>query len=137
MDVKSSFLNGVLKEEVYVAQPPSYEVQGQEDNECWFRKALYGPKQAQRAWYSRIDAYSMENGFEKCDGEPNLYIRESDSKLCIVVMYVDDLIFTGSDDFLVAKAVMMSEFEMTDLGFLRYCLGIEVKKKKIGTFIFQ
>ena len=72
MDVKSAFLNGVLKEEVYVAQPPSYEVEGKEDNVCRLRKALYGLKHASCAWYNNIDAYLMDNGFDKCDGEPTL-----------------------------------------------------------------
>jgi len=56
MDVKSTFLNRVLKEEVYVAQPPRYEVEGQEDKVYRLRKALYGLKQAPRAWYNRVDA---------------------------------------------------------------------------------
>jgi len=72
MDVKSAFLNGVLKEEVYVEQPPGYEVEGQEHKVCKLKKALYGLKQAPRAWYSRIDAYLIDNGFDKCDGEPTM-----------------------------------------------------------------
>eukprot|EP00253_Pinus_taeda_P007670 PITA_07670 len=78
MDVKSAFMNGVLKEEVYVEQPPGYEVEGQEHKVCKLKKALYGLKQAPRAWYSRIDAYLIENGFDKCDVEPTLYIKEND-----------------------------------------------------------
>eukprot|EP00253_Pinus_taeda_P031816 PITA_31816 len=111
MDVKSTFLNGVLKEEVYVEQPPGYEVGGQEHKVCKLKKALYGLKQAPRAWYSRRVAYLIENGFDKCDGEPTLYIKEND--------------------------VMKSEFEMTDLGFLRYFLGIEVDQSENGVFISQ
>eukprot|EP00253_Pinus_taeda_P006722 PITA_06722 len=78
MDVKSAFLNRVLKEEVYVEQLPGYEVEGQEHKVCKLKKALYGLKQALRAWYSRIDAYLIENGFDKCDGEPTLYIKENE-----------------------------------------------------------
>ena len=72
----------------------------------------------------------MENGFDKCDGEPNLYIKESDGKLLIVVLYVDYLIFIGSDDILIVdfKEFMKSEFEMIDSMLLRYFLGIEVKQ---------
>eukprot|EP00253_Pinus_taeda_P014032 PITA_14032 len=139
MDVKSAFLNGVLKEEAYVEQPPGYEVDGQEHKACKLKKALYGLKQAPRAWYNRIDAYLIENGFDKCDGEPTLYIKENDGKILIVVLYVDDLIFTSNDASLIAnfKAVMKSEFEMTDLGFLRYFLGIKVDQSENGVFISQ
>jgi len=124
MDVKSAFLNGVLKEEVYVEQPLGYEVDGQEHKVCKLKKALSGLKQAPRTWYNRIDAYLIENGFDKCDGEPTLYIKENDGKILIFVLYVDDLIFTSNDASLIAdfKAVMKSEFEITDLGFLRYFL---------------
>eukprot|EP00253_Pinus_taeda_P026496 PITA_26496 len=138
-DVKSVFLNGVLKEEVYVEQPPGYEVAGQEHKVCKLKKALYGLKQAPRAWYSRIDVYLIENGFDKCDGEPTLYIKENDGKIIIVALYVDDLIFMSNDASLIAnfKAVMKNEFEMTDLGFLRYFLGIEVDQSENGVFISQ
>eukprot|EP00253_Pinus_taeda_P009234 PITA_09234 len=139
MDVKSAFLNGVLKEEVYVEQPPGYEVEGQEHKICKLKKALYGVKQAPRAWYSRIYAYLIENGFDKCDGEPTLYIKENDGKILIIVLYVDDLIFISNDASLIDdfKAVMKNEFEMTDLGFLRYFLGIEVDQSENGVFISQ
>ena len=60
MDVKSTFLNGYLEEEVYVQQPPGYEVRGQEDKVYRLKKALYGLKQAPRAWYSRIDSYMIK-----------------------------------------------------------------------------
>eukprot|EP00253_Pinus_taeda_P005205 PITA_05205 len=78
MDVKSTFLNGVLKGEVYVMQPLRYEVEGQEDKVYWLRKALYGLKQAPCAWYNRIEAYLLDNGFDKCDDEPTFYIKESE-----------------------------------------------------------
>ena len=88
---------------------------------CRLKKALYGLKQAPRAWYSRIDSYLLENGFEKCEGEPTLYIKEKDGKMLIVVLYVDDVIFTGNDDYLVAnfKIIMKDEFGMNDMGLLR------------------
>ena len=99
MDVKSTFLNGVLKEEVYVEQPPGYEVVGEEHKVYRLKRALYGFKQAPRAWYSRIDSYLMSNGFSKSNGEPTLYIKAENGNVLIVVLYVDDLIFTGNDKF--------------------------------------
>eukprot|EP00253_Pinus_taeda_P027469 PITA_27469 len=97
MDVKSAFLNGVLEEEVYVEQPLGYEKKGEEHKVCKLKKALYGLKQAPRAWYSRIDSYLLDNEFDKCGGEPTVYIKEKDGKILIVVLYVDDVIFTDSD----------------------------------------
>ena len=73
MNVKSTFLNGVLMEEVYVEQPLGYEKEGQEHKVCRLKKALCGLKQVPRAWYSNIDAYLLENGFEKYEGEPTLW----------------------------------------------------------------
>eukprot|EP00253_Pinus_taeda_P010497 PITA_10497 len=139
MDVKSAFLNGVLMEEVYIEQPLGYEKKGQEHKVCKLKKALYGLKQTPRAWYSRIDSYLLENGFDKCKGEPTVYIKEKDGKLLIVVLYVDDVIFTGNDDYLIEnfKTIMKEEFEMTDMGLLRYFLGIEVDQNENGIFISQ
>ena len=77
--------------------------------------------------------------FDKCDGEPTLYIKESDGKILIVVLYIDHLIFISSDDFFIVdfKEVMKSEFEMIDLGLLRDFLGMEVKQIENGIFISQ
>eukprot|EP00253_Pinus_taeda_P035202 PITA_35202 len=139
MDVNSAFLNGVLKEEVYIEQPLGYEKKGQEHKVCRLKKALYGLKQEPRAWYSRIDSYLLENEFDKCEGEPTVYIKEKDGKILIVVLYVDDVIFPGNDDYLIKnfKSVMKEEFEITDMGLLRYFLGIEVDQNENGIFISQ
>lgn len=66
------------------------------------KKALYGLKQTLHAWYNRIDTFLLNNGLRKSDGEPTIYIKESDGKILIVVLYVCDLIFIGSDDLLIA-----------------------------------
>ena len=92
MDVKSTFLNGILEEEIYVQQPPGYEV----DKVYRLKKALYGLKQAPRAWYSRIDRYMIKNGFCKDIIGPTLYIKVNEhGHILIVFLYVDDMIFTG------------------------------------------
>ncbi|KAE8684274.1 hypothetical protein F3Y22_tig00111146pilonHSYRG00032 [Hibiscus syriacus] len=139
MDVKSVFLNGVLEEELYIQQPSGYEVKGHEDKVLKLKKALYGLKQAPRAWNSRIDKYFQENGFNKCPYEHALYIKIKDEDILIVCLYVDDLIFTGSNPsmFNEFKDVMMKEFEMTYMGLMAYYLGIEVKQQNDGIFISQ
>jgi len=130
MNVKSTFLNGILKEEVYVEQPMGYVVKGQEDKVLKLKKALYGLKQAPRAWNSRIDKYFQENGFAKCPHEYALYakVREN-GDILLVCIYVDDLIFTGSNSSMFGefKKAMTREFEMTDIGLMSYYLDIEIK----------
>jgi hypothetical protein len=136
MDVKSTFLNGNLEEEVYVEQPQGYEVPGQEDKVYRLKKALYGLKKALRAWYSHIDSYLTQNGFQRSENEPTLYIKSNQQgNVLIVCLYVDDLIFTGNFGIEDFKSVMKDEFEMTDLGLMRYFLGIEVHQSKTGIFI--
>eukprot|EP00253_Pinus_taeda_P036516 PITA_36516 len=75
MDVKTAFLNGVIEEEVYIKKPQGFEVHGKKCHVYKLKKALYGPKQAPRAWYSRIDGYLMSLGFTKSDVDPNLYYK--------------------------------------------------------------
>ena len=75
MNVKSAFLNGFLEEEVYIQQPPRYEINGNETKVCRVKKACYGLKQAPMAWYSRIDSYTTSNSFFRSLNEPTLYTK--------------------------------------------------------------
>lgn len=139
LDVKSAFLNGKLEEEVYVEQPQGFEIKGKEEKVYRLKKALYGLKQAPRAWNSRINHYFQENGFQRSPNEPSLYIKRDGQNFIIVCIYVDDLIYMGTNLKLIAdfKSSMMTEFEMTDLGMMKYFLGIQVKQQKGEIFISQ
>lgn len=75
LDLKSAFLHGELKEEVFVQQPLGYEKKGEEDKVYKLKKALYGLKQAPRAWYSKIETYFVQEGFVKCSCEHTLFIK--------------------------------------------------------------
>ena len=97
MDVKSTFLNGDLLEEVYVVQPPGYAVPGKEEKVLRLRKALYRLRQAPRAWNAKLDESLRSLGFERCPSEHAVYRRGEGSKLLLVGVYVDDLVITGSD----------------------------------------
>ncbi|KAG8480419.1 hypothetical protein CXB51_025096 [Gossypium anomalum] len=140
LDVKSAFLNGYLKEEIYVEQPDGFQIQGHEDKVYRLKKALYGLKQAPRAWYDRIDTYLSRLGFEKSLSEPTLFVKKSkEETLLIVSIYVDDLLVTGSKDVIIDefKAQMQEAFDMTDLGTMTYFLGMEVNQFDRGIFISQ
>ena len=72
MDVKKTFLNGVIEEEVYIEQPQGFEVEDRQTYICKLKKALYGLKQAPRAWYGRIDNFLMSLGFTKSKDDFNI-----------------------------------------------------------------
>lgn len=139
LDVKSAFLNGELEDEVYVKQPQGYEIKGKEGKVYKLQKALYGLRQAPRAWNSNIDSYFVKNGFVRSPSEPSLYVRKTETDLLMVCLYVDDLIYAGTNEAMVKsfKATMMKEYEMTDLGLMKYFLGIQVKQSKWLIFISQ
>ena len=94
MDVKTTFLNGQIEEEVYIEQPTGFELHGTESHICKLKKALYGLKQAPRAWYARIDHYLQGLGFSKSIVDSNLYIKVVQNQPLILVLYVDDLFLT-------------------------------------------
>ena len=136
MDVMSTFLNGSLEEEVYVRQPPGYEVDGQEEKVYRLKKALYGLKQTPRVWYNRIDEYLNGEGFNRSPSEPTLYTKvNQEGKILIVCLYFDDLIFTRDLSVDELKKAMKTEFEMTNLRMMKYFLGIEVTQSEDGIFI--
>ena len=139
LDVKTAFLNGELVEDVYVAQPDGYVVNGKEQMVYKLSKALYGLKQAPRAWNVKLDNCLKKLGFSKCATEPAVYTRGVGKTRVILGVYVDDLIVTGGDPAELAtfKKQMTSEFEMSDLGLLSFYLGIEVEQKEDCTTIRQ
>jgi hypothetical protein len=117
MDVKTTFLNGVIEEEVYIEQPQGFEVEDRKTHVCRLKKALYGLKQAPRAWYGRIDSFLTSLGFTKSKVDPNLYFKVMNDEPVILLLYVDDLFLTGEEKLITdCKKKLVAEFEMKDLG---------------------
>ena len=139
MDVKSAFLNGDLKEEVYVRQPPGFTVAGEEGKVYRLKKALYGLRQAPRAWNAKLDITLKKMGFQQSAHEAAVYRRGSGEDLLLVGVYIDDLIITDTDgrgveDF---KAAMKDRFKMSDLSLLCFYLGVEVHQDAKGITLCQ
>ena len=106
MDVKITFLNGVIEKEVYIEQPQVFEVKYRVNHVCKLKKALYGLKQAPRAWYGRIDSFLTSLGFTKSKVDPNyLKIKVMDDEPVILLMYLDDLFLTenGKKDHILQE----------------------------------
>ena len=139
MDVKSAFLNGDLKEEVYVHQPPGFVIPGKEGKVLRLHKALYGLRQAPRAWNAKLDSTLKGMGFEQSPHEAAIYRRGNGGNALLVGVYVDDLVITGTKDAEVAafKEEMKATFQMSDLGPLSFYLGIEVHQDNSGITLRQ
>eukprot|EP00253_Pinus_taeda_P036015 PITA_36015 len=118
MDVKSSFLNGDLEEEVYIEKPKGFILGNNAKLVCKLRKVIYGLKQAPRAWYYHLDKCLHQQGFSKGSVDNNLYTKIDTDKLLIIVVYVDDIIFGGNEESMSQNfaLVMQQEFEMSLLG---------------------
>jgi hypothetical protein len=128
LDVKSAFLNGELKEEVYVMQPPGFVKENQEHKVYKLNKALYGLRQAPRAWNIKLDRTLKKHGFVHSPLEHGLYARGDLGSRLLVGVYVDDLIVIGGCTKVISefKRQMQTEFKMSDLGPLSFYLGIEL-----------
>ena len=139
-DVKNAFLHGDLAEEVYMDIPPGFEDSKTKGKVCRLRKSLYGLKQSPRAWFERFTQAMLKYGFKQSQGDHTLFIRHSSQgKVTVLIVYVDDIVLTGDDveDMQELKKYLAKEFEIKDLGNLKYFLGIEVARSKQGIFISQ
>jgi len=137
LDVKNAFLNGELYEEVYMQPPPGYSVP--EGMVCRLRRSLYGLKQAPRAWFQRFASVVTAAGFSASTYDPALFVHTSSHGRTLLLLYVDGMIITGDDpQFIVfVKARLSEQFLMSDLGPLRYFLGIEVSSTPQGFYLSQ
>ena len=137
LDVQNAFLNGELSEEVYMQPPPGYSVP--DGMVCRLRRSLYGLKQAPRAWFERFSSVVIAAGFSPSAHDPALFVYSSPRCRTLLLLYVDDMIITGDNPEHIAfvKARLREQFLMSDLGPLRYFLGIEVSSTADGFFISQ
>ena len=95
MDVKSTFLNGILEEEVYIEKIEGFIDENNKEKVWKLHKALYGLKQAPRAWYERLHKYLVQIGFERTNDNINMYIKSEDKDILMSKIFVDDIIFGG------------------------------------------
>ncbi|GJT09339.1 retrovirus-related pol polyprotein from transposon TNT 1-94 [Tanacetum coccineum] len=137
MDVKTAFLNGPLKEEVYVSQPEGFIDPEFPDHVYRLKKALYGLKQAPRAWYDKLSSFLIQHGFTKGIIDPTLFTRRHGEDILLVQVYVDDIIFGSTNpDFSKRFAnLMKNNFEMSMMGELKFFLGLQVHQSPLAIFI--
>ncbi|GJR00381.1 retrovirus-related pol polyprotein from transposon TNT 1-94 [Tanacetum coccineum] len=139
MDVKTAFLNGNLREEVYVSQPDGFVNPYNPNYVYMLKKALYGLKQAPRAWYDMLSSFLISNDFSKGSVDPTLFIRREGKELLLVQIYVDDIIFAASTPKLcdLFAKIMCSKFKMSMMGKISFFLGLQISQSPRGIFINQ
>ncbi|GJT44397.1 retrovirus-related pol polyprotein from transposon TNT 1-94, partial [Tanacetum coccineum] len=139
MDVKIAFLNGLLKEEVYVSQLDGFIDLDFLDHVYRLKKALYGLKQAPRAWYDKLPSFLIKHHFTKGIVDPNLFTRRHEGDMLLVQVYVDDIIFGSTNpDFSKQFAnLIKNNFDMSMIGELKFFLGLQVHQSPYDIFISQ
>ena len=132
MDVKTTFLNGDLEEEIYMQQPVGFVNEGQENKVCRLLKSIYGLKQSSRQWYIRFHNTIILNGFTMIDEDHCVYIKRSMDKFIIMSLYVDDILIAGNSKEYVneIKGWLSSNFEMKDMGEAAYILGVKISRDR-------
>ncbi|PNX83327.1 hypothetical protein L195_g039368 [Trifolium pratense] len=139
LDINNVFLNGHLKETVYMSQPEGYADPTKPHHICKLSKAIYGLKQAPRAWFDSLKNALLNWGFHNTKSDSSLFILKGTDHTTFLLIYVDDIIVTRSNSkFLEAFIKQLNVvFSLKDLGQLHYFLGIEVQRDAGGLYLRQ
>jgi hypothetical protein len=132
MDVRTTFLNKGLGENVYMAQPKGFIVNGKENMRCRLKKSIYGLKQASRQWSLKFDRTIKGFGFKENVEDNCIYAKFKNGKYIFLILYVDDILLASSDINLLmeTKKFLSSNFDMKDLGEASFILGIEIHQDR-------
>ncbi|KAL3520694.1 hypothetical protein ACH5RR_018843 [Cinchona calisaya] len=138
MDVENAFLHIDLSEEVYMQPPPIFCRQG-EQLVCRMNKSLYSLKQASRSWFHNFSSSIQDPGFKQSRTDYSLFTKVRSYSFTAILLYVDDMIIMGYDERMITdlKTFLKSHLRIRDLGPLKFFLGIEVARSKVGISICQ
>ncbi|RVW17830.1 Retrovirus-related Pol polyprotein from transposon TNT 1-94 [Vitis vinifera] len=140
LDIKKTFLNGDLEKEVYMEIPPGFEGSMAKNQVCKLQKSLYGLKQSPRVWFDRFTKAVLMLGYKQGQADHTLFVKKSHAgKMTILIVYADDIILSGNDmeELQNLKKYLSEEFEVKDLGNLKYFLGMEVARSRKGIVVSQ
>ncbi|GKA50492.1 retrovirus-related pol polyprotein from transposon TNT 1-94 [Tanacetum coccineum] len=139
MDVKTVFLNGILREEVFVSHPDGFVDQDTPNHVYKLKKALYGLKQPPREWYDLLSKFLLSQEFSKGTVDPTLFIRRQGKDILLVQIYVDDIIFASTTPELCDQFsnIMCSKFKMSMMGKISFFLGLQISQSPRDIFINQ
>ena len=132
MDVKTAFLNGDLEEVVYMKQPEGFSSNDGEHLVCKLKKSIYGLKQASRQWYLKFHGIISSFGFVENPMDQCIYQKVSGSKICFLILYVDDILLATNDKGFLheVKQFLSKNFDMKDMGEASYVIGIKIHRDR-------
>ena len=114
--------------------PPGYQCDG--NMVCKLERSLYGLKQSSRAWFGRFCSAMKGYGYNQSNSDHTLFYKQNQGKIAILIIYVDDMIITGNnhEEIKMLERKLSTDFEMKNLGGLKYFLGIEVARNQNSIF---
>ncbi|KAL0401808.1 UNVERIFIED_CONTAM: hypothetical protein Slati_4210700 [Sesamum latifolium] len=132
IDIKTTFLNGFVEEEIYIDQPEGFTTVGEEQKVCRLQRSTYSLKQASRSWNTHFDEVIRGYDFIKNDYDPCIYKKINGSSVAYLVFYVDDILLIGNDVKMLGdiKAWLSTQFSMKDMGEASYILGIKIYRDR-------
>ncbi|KAK9082407.1 hypothetical protein Syun_031825 [Stephania yunnanensis] len=139
LDVKNAFLHGIIAEDIFMEQPPRMVDPLYPTHVCKLKRAIYGLKQTPPAWFDRFSSFLLNYGFFCSLADPTLFIFHSDYGSLILLLYVDDMLLTGSTFAIVNSfiQILSNEFAMKYLGPIHHFIGIEVFTTSNGLHLSQ
>ena len=137
MDVNNAFLNGDLKEVVYMSQPPGFIDPSKHSHVCKLQKALYGLKQASRAWFRKLKQALLTWGFKVLVSDNSLFIFTHNGDMILLLVSIDDILIMGNNSTIIKKVMddLNKCFALKTLDFVGYFVGFEVHCDKSGIFL--
>ncbi|PKU87481.1 Retrovirus-related Pol polyprotein from transposon TNT 1-94 [Dendrobium catenatum] len=139
LDVSNAFLHGDLNDTVYMSQPPGFVDSVHPDYVCLLKKSIYGLKQSPRQWFATFSTHLLQFGFKTSTADPSLLIYQNGSKVLYILIYVDDILLTGSDANLINSLLddLHKRFQLKNLGTINQFLGISVTTTSNGLHLNQ
>lgn len=135
-DAKTAFLNGELKEIIYIKQPEGYEQPDKKQMVCKLRKSIYGLKQAAKVWNEKLHSILSQYSFGQSKIDPCLYIKQHNEETIYLIIYVDDILIACANQNLIRCTAqqLQSQFFITDLGKIANYLGIKIERDIGGVY---
>ena len=144
MDVVIAYLYGSLDANVYMKILKGFTLPEAMNSKPWsmysimLQRSLYGLKQSGRMWYNRLSQYLLKEGYVNNSICPCVFIKKTENGFAIIAVYVDDLnLIETPEDLIKTANYLRKEFEMKDLGKIRYCLGLQIEYCLSGVLIHQ